>query len=197
MKRNLIFLITSLFLLAACSTMTTSEKEKKRSDLDVMADASITRFVEQDASMQEKIDNSLAYAVINVTLTKVPLVGAGGGEGVTFDKKTKNRTYITATRLDLGGGVGARAYKLLILINTEEVYEKFKGGTWEFSASAEAAAGTTSEDTPSGETTDGDAVAEEKDLGLSTYELSEGGAVVYVSARVIRTKVNHALTDND
>jgi lipid-binding SYLF domain-containing protein len=160
-----------------------------------MADASITRFVEQDASMQEKIDNSLAYAVIDVTLTKVPLVGAGGGEGVTFDKKTKNRTYITATRLDLGGGVGARAYKLLILINTEEVYEKFKGGTWEFSASAEAAAGSDSTDTPSNEKTD--AVAEETDLGFETYELSEGGAVVYVSARVIRTKVNHALTNND
>jgi len=195
MKKNLMFLIASLFLLTACSTMTTSEKEKKRSDLDAMADASITRFVEQDASMQKKIDNALAYAVIDVTLTKVPLVGAGGGEGVTFDKKTKNRTYITATRLDLGGGVGARAYKLLILINTEAVYEKFKGGTWEFSASAEAAAGSDNPDAAANEKTD--TVAEEKDIGFESYELSEGGAVVYVSARVIRTKVNHALMDNN
>ncbi len=195
MKKNLIFSIVSLFLLAACSTMTTSEKEKKRSELDAMADTSIARFIEQDASMQEKIDNALAYAVIDVKLTKVPLVGAGGGEGVSFDKKVQNRTYITATRLDLGGGVGARAYKLLILINTEDVYDKFKGGTWEFSASADAAAGTTSTEAPSSEKTE--AVAEEKDLGFSTYELSEGGASVYVSARAIRTKVNHALTNND
>ena len=74
------------------------------------------------------------------------------------------------------------------------MYEKFKGGTWEFSASADAAAGSASTDAPSNVKTD--AATEEKDLGFSTYELSEGGASVYVSARAIRTKVNQNLTED-
>lgn len=187
MKKNLIFLITSLFLVVACSTMTTSEKEQKRSDLDAMAESSIARFVEQDASMQEKIDNALAYAVIDVKLTKVPLVGAGGGEGVTIDNKSKKRTYITASRLDLGPGLGARMYKLLIVVDSQEVFDKFKGGTWEFEAGVEASAGTASaEGSSSGQ-----------DLGFSMYVLAEGGASATATARVIRTKVNHALASDD
>ena len=184
--KKLITLLFLLFHVTACSTMTTTEKEQKRNDLDTMAKDAIARLVEQEDGLQEKIDNSLASAVIDIKLTKVPLIGAGGGEGVTVDNRLKKRTYITASRLDLGGGVGARLYKLLIIIDSQEVYEDFKGGAWVFDAGAEASAGTASAEGSAGD----------EDSGFSMRVLTEGGASATVTARAIRTKVNHDLEEN-
>lgn len=180
-KINLILL--SVFLLA-CSTLSSVEKNTKRAELDAMATKAIAGLVEQDETLQQQIDDSLGYAVANMKVTKVPIVGAGGGEGVFVNSKTKKRTYFTVSRFDLGGGWGARSYKILMIINTSDVIEKFNGGSWEFQAGVEASAGTTSAEGSSGALTE----------GYTVHVLSDGGASATATARVIRIKVNSNLT---
>jgi hypothetical protein len=80
-------ILVYLFLVAACSSMSVTERETKRSQLDEMAATAIAGLVEQDAALQQKIDESLGYAVANMKVTKVPIVGAGGGEGVFVDNR--------------------------------------------------------------------------------------------------------------
>jgi len=180
---NLILLC--VFLVTACSSMTTSEKDTKRSQLDEMAQTAIAGLVEQDAALQQKIENSLGYAVANMKVTKVPVVGAGGGEGVFVNTKTNKRTYFTVSRFDIGGGWGARSYKILIVVESQAVMDRFKGGVWEFQAGVEASAGTASADGSSGAA----------DEGFSLHVLSDGGVSATVTARVIRINVNSELTD--
>ena len=186
MKKILLLLVTLTFVLAGCSTMTTSEKEQKRSELDAMAEKAIAGLVEQDAKIQAELDQSLGYAVANMKLTKVPIVGAGGGEGVYLDKSTQQRIYFTVSRFDLGGGWGARSFKALLVFNTEEAAERLKGNVWEFQAGAEASAGTASAEGSSSNL----------NTGFTMHVLSDGGASATVTARVIRIKMNKELTEN-
>ncbi|MCK5395363.1 MAG: hypothetical protein KAJ32_05185, partial [Gammaproteobacteria bacterium] len=91
MKKLLIILMITVSVVTGCSTMTAREKDQKRSELDVMAQTAITELIQQNPKIQKKLDDSLAYAVADMKLTKIPIVGAGGGEGVFVDKKSQQR----------------------------------------------------------------------------------------------------------
>lgn len=185
---NKIFLVLLILLAgaSACSTMTASEREQKRNALDEMASTAIAALTANDPELQPKLKDSLAYAVANMKVTKIPLVGAGGGEGVFVDNNSQQRTYFTVSRFDVGGGWGARSYKILLTVESQEVLDRFKGGVWEFQAGAEASAGTASMQGSSSDLAN---------KGFTTYVLSDGGASATVTARVIRIAINRELTE--
>ena len=174
-----------LFVLTACSSMTVSERETKRNQLDEMAATAIAGLVKQDEDLQKELDDSLGYAVANMKLTKVPIVGAGGGEGVFVNKKTNKRIYFTVSRFDIGGGWGARSFKILLVFETQEMLDRFDGGVWEFQAGVEASAGTAAAEGSSGALNE----------GYTVHVLSDGGASATATARVIRIKENSELTE--
>jgi len=186
MRNIFLTLLILLFGISGCSTMTATEKEQKRSELDQMASTAIAALTDKDPEIQVKINNSLAYAVANMKLTKVPIVGVGGGEGVFIDNSTQHRTYFTVSRFDVGGGWGARSFKLLFIVESQEVFDRVIDGTWNFQAGAEASAGTASAEGSSSDLAN---------KGFTTYVLSDGGASATVTVRVIRTSVNRELTE--
>jgi lipid-binding SYLF domain-containing protein len=155
MKKTHLLLLCMLFVITACSSMSVSERETKRNQLDEMAATAIAGLVEQDATLQQKIDDSLGYSVANMKVTKVPVVGAGGGEGVFVENKTNRRTYFTVSRFDIGGGWGARSYKILLVFDTQEMMDRLDNGTWEFQAGVEASAGTAAAEGSSGALNEG------------------------------------------
>ena len=185
MKKILLLLLTLTFVLAGCSTMTVAEKEQKRNELDAMAEKTIAGLIEQDGKVKTEIDESVGYAVANMKLTKVPIVGAGGGEGVSFNKHKKDPIYFTVNRFDLGGGWGARSFKVLLVFQDRDVMERLNDGIWEFQAGAEASAGTASAEGSSSNL----------NAGFTMHVLSDGGASATVTARVIRLKVNKELSE--
>jgi len=187
MNKLLILLMGMLLVTAGCSTMTPAEKVQKRSELDAMAEAAIAGLIEQDPGIKTEIEQSLGYAVANMKLTKVPVVGAGGGEGVFVNKRTQQHTYFTVSRFDLGGGWGARSYKALLLFDSQKVMDRMEGNVWEFQAGAEVSAGTASAEGSSSDLNE----------GFSMYVLSDGGASATVTARVIRIKANKKLMEED
>ena len=187
MKRPLALLMVILLVISGCATMTTADKEQKRAELDAMAEAAIAALIEQDPEIKKEIEQSLGYAVANMKVTKVPIVGAGGGEGVFVIKTTQQRTYFTVSRFDVGGGWGARSYKALVVINSQEVMDRAKDGVWEFQAGAEVSAGKANVEGSSSDL----------NKGFTVHVLSDGGASATVTARVIRTKVNKKLMEED
>ena len=187
MKKTFALLMGILAVIAGCSTMTATEKVQKRGELDAMAEAAIAGLIEQDPGIKTEIEQSLGYAVANMKLTKVPVVGAGGGEGVFVNKKTQQRTYFTVSRFDLGGGWGARSYKALLVFESQKVMDRMEGSVWEFQAGAEASAGTASAEGSSSDL----------NKGFTMHVLSDGGASATVTARVIRIKLNKKLMEED
>ncbi len=184
--KKISILLSLLVILSACSSMSVSEKTEKRAELDEMAATAIAGLVKEDAMLQQEIDEALGYAVANMKVTKVPIVGAGGGEGVLVNTKTNRRIYFTVGRFDIGGGWGVRSYKILMVIKTQEILDRLDDGTWEFEAGVEASAGTVAAEGSSGAL----------NAGYTVHVLSDGGASATATARVIRIKVNSELTDN-
>ena len=187
MRKSLVLLTVMLLITVGCSTMTTTEKAQKRGELDAMAETVIAKLIKQDPGIEKEIEQSLGYAVANMKLTKVPVVGAGGGEGVFVNKETPQRTYFTVSRLDIGGGWGARSYKALLIFESQKVLDRVKDGVWEFQAGAEVSAGKASQEGSSSDL----------NKGFTMHVLSDGGASATVTARVIRTKVNKKLMEED
>ena len=185
MKKIPILLISLLLVISACSSLSISERETKRNQLDEMAATAIASLVEQDTALQQKIDDSLGYFVVNMKVTKVPVVGGGGGEGVFVNKKTNKRIYFTVSRFDIGGGWGARSYKILMLFETQEMMDRLQNGTWEYQAGVEASAGTAAAEGSSGGLNE----------GYTVHVLADGGASATATARVIRIKVDSELTE--
>lgn len=184
MKAIQILFLSFLLVISGCSSLTSTEQDEKRSELDAMAAKAIAELIEQDPTLRAIIDAAPGYGVGNMKLTKVPVVGGGGGEGVMIEKNTQNRYYFTITRADLGGGVGARSFKILFIFETQKIVDKWKTGKWESTAGAEASAGTASAEGAAGGN------------DYSMHILSEGGASATATARVIRVKLNKELSNN-
>ena len=83
MKNQLVLLILIVHVVAGCSSMTALEKDQKRSELDEMATTTIANLVGQNPAIEDEINHSLGYGVAGMKLTKIPIFGAGGGEGVS------------------------------------------------------------------------------------------------------------------
>ena len=185
MKFTKYFLLFLALSLSGCSSLTTTEIENERNSLDTMAEIAINKLISQDPALQSKIDNSLGYGVANMKITKVPVVGAGGGKGVFVNKTTNERLYFNVGRFDFGGGWGVRAYKLLMIFNTQELVDQWKDGEWKFEAGAEASAGSVAAEGSSGSL----------NTDFSIHILAEAGASATVTARVIRISIDDELTN--
>ncbi len=146
---------------------------------DAMGDDAVARLIEQTPELESVFDEAVGYAVVDMRVTKVPLVGAGGGNGVVVDKRDGSRSYVQVRRLDLGGGYGARSFKMVLAFTDGDQLEKLASGKMNFDAGAEASAG--------GASADGGA-SSGADAGFTSYVLAEGGASATVTVRAIRIK---------
>ena len=170
--------------LCACTTIPFDERDKIRDEINQEAAETIARMVADDPEIQSELDGAVGYFAARISTTKLPVVGGGYGFAVLHDKENGTRTYLNVTRYDLGAGLGAGRYRTLVVFDTREALERFRGGTWTSAMGAESAAGTHS----SGRvTTRGD--------GYSLHFISDSGAAIAITARMINVSVNHDLTD--
>ncbi|RLA72358.1 MAG: hypothetical protein DRG78_23940 [Epsilonproteobacteria bacterium] len=164
--------------------MTLEQKVEARQDRDMMAKATIDALLKENDDLQKNLDSSAGYMVTNWKVTKVPVVGAGKGNGIIVDSKTDEKTYVKVSRYDIGGGWGARSYKNLLVVQDQEIFEDLKTGTTQFEAGAEVAAGTVG--------VDGGSSSLNKDYKL--YMLLDGGGSATATARILRMSVDTELT---
>lgn len=166
-------LALGIALLNACSGLTPDEQQAKRAELDAMGEKTIATLMETHAGTREVLDQSLGYVVIEMTVTKIPVFGAGGGLGVVVDRRSGTHSYVKVTRFEVGGGLGAQKYKVIIFFDDEKLLKRVISGAWHFEAGAEAGAGSTS--------AEGKVSTSEK--GYRAYKIVEDGAIATVTVR--------------
>ena len=162
-------------VLAGCASLSPQERDTKRAELDAMGDKAITTLLETRPQAQASLDRSLGYAILDMAVTKIPWFGAGRGTGLVVDKRSNARSYLKVSRFDVGGGLGAQKYKVVILFFDEKLLGQSISGGWHFDAGAEAGAGTVSAE---------GTTAAVSQKGYEAYKLVEGGAVATVTVRV-------------
>jgi lipid-binding SYLF domain-containing protein len=176
--------VSALLLAVSCSSsyrsMTTDEKRDLLADLER---ETLAELVETYPDSQSEIDRSVGHAIISNRLAKVPFVGAGEGIGVVFDAESGERTYLKVGRLDVGGGLGVREYRLVVLFFDQEPLRKLAGGKLELGAGVEAGAKDKDIGTGAG------GVAGSRDEKRVLYQLSDAGVSATFTVRAIRYSV--------
>lgn len=181
---NTLFL---LVLISACTSIPIEERPQKRADINQQAQETIAALLEKEPELQSAIDSSVGYFAVQVSAVSVAVIGGGAGIGVLYDKDDRTRTYMNVSRYDLGPGLGARKFEILILFETREALQDFKRGGWDSTAGAEIAAG------KSGATGAGD-ISRTEELDFSVHFISETGAHLAASLRLIKVSTNYDLT---
>ena len=125
----------------------------------------------------------VGHAIFSNSATKVPFVGVGDGIGVVVNKEIGERTYLRVTRFDVGGGLGVRTYRLIIIFFEEQALKKLAGGKLEFGAGIEAGA----KDKDIG--TGADGITGSRKKGHVLYQLSDSGVSATLTVNLIKYSV--------
>lgn len=178
LRIRLSILALGFAVLHGCAGLTPDEQHAKRAELDQMGEITIATLLDKDPEARGAHEKSIGYAVVDMTVTKIPVFGAGRGYGVVIDKKTNTRSYVKVLRFEVGGGLGAQKYKVIVFFFDEALFKRAIAGTWHFEGGAEATAGTAS--------TEGTVTT--ADEGYRAFKIVESGAVATVTIRMARAE---------
>jgi lipid-binding SYLF domain-containing protein len=137
--------------------------ERRQEILD-MAEGTLDGL-RKDASASELMSTAYGTAVFDTTKGGFIVTGAGG-TGVAMRKNGSDPVYMHLGSGGVGLGAGLENYKLVILFENEDVYDRFIDGEWSAGATAQAAAGR-----------DGAAVVAKFVNGVAVYHLTDQGLI--------------------
>lgn len=164
--------------ICGCATLSPDDRAAKRVELDQMADATLAKLQERDPDFQELLERSIGYAVVDMAVAKIPMIGTGSGLGLAVDKRSNKRTYLKVSRFDLGSGIGAQKYKIVITFDDPKLLDRALSGTWHYEAGVEAGAGSASMEGAARAATE----------GYRAFRIVESGAVAIVTVRLAHAK---------
>ena len=169
-------LVLFIILLPGCAGITAEEQQAKRAELDEMGERTITKLLEIHPDAEEALSDSVGYTVIDMKVTKVPVLGGGSGLAVTVDKRSGNNSYAKVSQFEVGGGIGAKRFKVVVFFTDEKLLDKAIKGAWHFEAGAELSAGAAG--------TEGKIAKESK--GYRAFKFPEGGAAATITVLIAR-----------
>ena len=178
---TLLFLVSSM---SGCSSIPGATGEEQMQAIDELVERTLPDLYKQDPKAREEVAKSVGYVIASNTITKVPIVGAGSGYGVAINTKTAEKTYLTMSRFDVGGGWGARSVRPVLIFQDEMKFKDFIDGKWEAQAGAEAAA-KVGESGAAGGAGSGDLAG---DKGYLIYTITDAGVSATATAGIIRIR---------
>ena len=163
-------------MLSGCASMTLEEQQEKRAELDEMGEKTVQKLLELRPDADEALAQSVGYTVIDMAITKIPVLGGGGGLAVTVDKRSGKNSYSKVSQFEIGGGIGAKRFKVVVFFTDEKLLDRAIKGAWHYEASAEVSAGA-----------DGiEGQVSKPDDGYTAFKIAESGAAATITIRFAR-----------
>lgn len=150
-----------------------SERGERREEIMAMAKSTIAD-IREDEVAGDLYDEAYGYAVFDTTKGGFIVTGAGG-TGVAMRKNGGNPVYMHLGSGGVGLGAGLENYKLVMLFQDKDTYDRFTEGAWSAGASAQAAAG--------GE---GRAAVAKFVNGVAVYHLTDKGVIAQVDVSGVK-----------
>ena len=175
---TLCFLIVGM---SGCASIPGKTAAQQTQTVDKLVERTLPDLYKEYPQTKQEIANSVGYAIMENDIVKVPIFGEGSGYGVAINNKTGEKTYITMTRFDIGGGDGGRIVRPVVIFQSEKKFKDFITGAWSVGAGAEAAAkvGTTG---AAGGAGSGDA---DSDKGYTIHMITDSGVAATATVDVI------------
>lgn len=181
MKRFLLSLVgvVVVTILSGCGPSAKLPVGEQKDMIMDMESETLARLYSEDSTTKKKIKNAAGYGVFSNANINLIFISAGGGYGVVVDNSTGKRTYMKMALGGIGLGLGAKDYRQVIVLKTEEVLKKFVESGWEFGGHADAAA---KAGESGGEMSGGGAIGSD----IEVYSMTESGLAL--QATVAGTK---------
>lgn len=173
-----------LALLAGCTSIPVEERAGVRSEIRTLGEDIKAEFVGSVPGLDNDIATAAGYFTARVSGGQATLIGGIFGRGVLVDNASGSLTYMNATRFDLGAGLAAGSYRIMVVLKNREEFDTFRAGSWKFGIGAAAAVGHT-----------GGGIASWSEDGFRLLIAAENGAVLTASARALKVSINTDLTD--
>ena len=157
---------------AGTKSKTQSEKDTARNDVRGIIAQSLAQLYKNEPAAKSSVANAAGYAVFSDFGFKVMLMGGAHGKGMAVNNATKQETFMKMVELQPGLGLGAEKYRLVLIFENPDAFNKFVTSGWELGANAMAAAK---------DDKGGGAGAMTFSNGVKMYQLSDTGAIVGVS----------------
>ncbi|MEH6551340.1 MAG: hypothetical protein V7711_05290 [Pseudomonadales bacterium] len=172
-------------LLSACSSIPESDRDAARNIIDQTANDTIAELTAKNQGFKQELDQAAGYFSGQMSGATVAVLGGGYGLGVIHDNVDQTKTYMSIKRWDVGAGLGAGKFRVFVLINDQDDLESFKQGKWQSAIGADSVAGSSGSSTAYRGSSD----------KLQVYTLSDKGAMLSTTARLLNLSVNQDLTD--
>ena len=180
---TLLVTVTLLALSAGCKTVPVDQRAAVRDEILKSSEEMKASFASENPGLEQELAAAAGYFTARISGGKV-VVGGANGIGVLVDNASKSRTFMNATRVDVGVALGAGTERILVILETREAFEQFRRGIRKFGFGAKAGVGDTGAKAHS---LSGD--------GFKFLDVSETGAAVTATAGMLSFSVNIDLTD--
>src|SRR5690606_14210802 len=114
------------------------------------------------------------YAVFDTTKGGLIVTGAGG-TGVAMEKDGGEPIFMHLGQAGIGLGAGLENYRLVLMFEDQETFDRFVSGQWDGSISAQASAGE-----------EGEAAEEQFVEGVRAYRLTDRGLMAQADVSGVR-----------
>lgn len=151
------------------------ELEARRQEVLEMTQDTMRELRESNEAVDELFDEAYGYAVFDTTKGGFIVTGAGGTGAALRTAGRADPVYMHMGAGGVGLGAGIENYKLVVIFENEDTFDRFVDGAWSAGASAQAAAGG-----------DGAAVVGRFVNGVAVYHLTDQGVIAQADVTGVR-----------
>jgi lipid-binding SYLF domain-containing protein len=149
-----------------------SDRAQKRTEIMQMSKDTLATL-SKDANARDLLGKAYGQAVFDTTKGGFIVTGAGGTGVATH--KGGQPVYMHMGEGGVGLGAGLEKYRLVLLFENKEIYDKFIEGAWSAGASAQAAAGK-----------QGAGTVAKFNNGVAVYHLTDKGVIAQVDVTGVK-----------
>ena len=127
-------------LAAGCSSIPVDQRASARDQTLKSGDETKALFVREMPGLEQELAAAAGYFTARISGGKV-VVGRADGIGVLVDNTNNTRTFMNASRVDVGVALGGGTDAILVVLQTPAALEQFRQGIRKFGFGAKAGIG--------------------------------------------------------
>lgn len=182
-SKNILLATMLVGLAAGCSSIPVDQRATAREQVLKSSNETKALFVREMPGLEQELAAAAGYFTARISGGKV-VVGRADGIGVLVDNSNGSRTFMNATRVDVGVALGGGTDAILVLLETRAVFDQFRQGIRRFGFGVKAGVGEA-----------GARMHSFSENGYKFLSISETGAAITATAGMLTFSVNVDLTD--
>src|SRR5690349_3302678 len=128
---NICVALILLAVVTGCSSIPVDQRAATREQIVKSGNETKALFVREMPGLEQELAAAAGYFTARISGGKV-VVGHADGVGVLVDNGNDSRTFMNASRVDVGVALGGGTDAILVILETREAFDQFRQGIRKF-----------------------------------------------------------------